>query len=226
MSVFRADCPRCGTRSVALEINYEIMFKTIDDANRGMLDDTQSAWDTFSICGCCHRGIVVTFLVQGTREPSECLEENIEIKRIEMAPKPQESEVPLYTPPNVARYYSQGLDSVNRGNWDAAGGMFRKALAFGLKEAFPEIESCSKGELHNCIKEAESQQGLTPALAEWAHRIRLDGNEALHEEQFSADDARSISKFSELLFHYLFALPGMLKEARENHDEPDLSDDD
>ena len=96
-------------------------------------------------------------------------------------------------------------------NFDAAGSMFRSALEAGLREKFPDIE----GTLNQRIERAADQGGLTPDLAEWAHQIRLSGNEAVHGgEQFSKEEAERLHAFTELVFLYLFKLPAMLEDAR------------
>ena len=128
-----------------------------------------------------------------------------------ICPSLPENGAPKHTPENVARFFKQAMDNLPK-NWDAAGSMFRKALDTGLKNKFPEI----KGDLKARIEKAAGQQKLTPELAVWAHQIRLDGNDAAHEENpFSKEDAEELSKFTELVFLYLFMLPGMLKEAQE-----------
>ena len=77
-----------------------------------------------------------------------------------------------------------------------------------------------KGTLYNRIEEAAKKQDLTPALAEWAHQIRLGGNDAAHEEEpISKNDAEELSKFTRLVFLYLFTLPGMLEEAQKRTGE-------
>ena len=97
-------------------------------------------------------------------------------------------------------------------NYDAAGSMFRSALEAGLKVKFPDID----GTLYERIKKAAAQQGLTPDLADWAHQIRLDGNDAVHgDEEFSKEDVERLHTFTELVFMYLFTLPGMLAKARD-----------
>ncbi len=122
---------------------------------------------------------------------------------------------PDYTPENVARFFEQAIDNLPK-NWDAAASMFRKALDTGLKSKFPEM----KGTLYNRIEEAAKKQDLTPALAEWAHQIRLGGNDAAHEEEpISKNDAAELSKFTRLVFLYLFTLPGMLEEAQKRTGE-------
>ena len=98
------------------------------------------------------------------------------------------------------------------GAWDAAGSMFRKVLDTGLKSKF----SSHKGRLVDRIEKAAKQGELTPELAKWAHQIRIDGNDAAHEEKpFSEEDAKRLQTFTELVLIYLFMLPGMLAKVRD-----------
>ena len=167
------------------------------------------AWDTFAQCGYCKRGIVATFEVSDRIEPPSKLNEKRSLLCI--APKRPSSTAPKHTPANVARFFEQAMDNLPK-NWDAAGSMFCKALDTGLKSKFPEI----KGKLNDRIKEAAAQQKLTPDLAKWAHQIRLDGNDAVHEgDPFSKNDAEKLCDFTHLVFLYVFTLPGMLKEGQE-----------
>lgn len=90
--------------------------------------------------------------------------------------------------------------------------MFDKALETVLKNRFPKIW----GDLYHRIEGAKNAGGLTPDLAEWSHKIRLDRREAVHEvEPFSKEDANRLQVFTQLVLIYLFELPGMLKEAQE-----------
>ena len=196
MRIFSEDCPYCGTKSVAFTISAE---KKVGKP---------STWDTFAHCGYCERGIVATFRVFGGEDypPSETYQR----KLLDIAPEKRSSAAPKHTPENVARFFEQAMDNLPK-NWDAAGSMFRKALDTGLKSKFPEIN----GNLSARIKEAAEQKKLTPELAEWAHQIRLDGNEATHEEKpFEKEDAKKLSDFTHLVFLYLFTLPGMLEESK------------
>lgn len=50
-------------------------------------------------------------------------------------------------------------------------------------------------------------------MQEWAHAIRLDGNEAAHEEEpFDKETCEALKSFTELFLMYAFTLPGMLAE--------------
>jgi len=96
------------------------------------------------------------------------------------------------------------------GNPDAAGTMFRKALETALRKSFPSDDRMT---LIKRIETAAEAKDLTPALAEWAHQIRLVGNSAAHD-RITLDQVKDMRLFTELVLRYLFELPTMLKEAR------------
>ena len=207
MAVFKENCPRCGTQNVAFTILHETLC-----------DQHGSFWDTFAQCGYCNRGIVATFETYNKREPSVAFGQS---RLLSIAPPLPDTGAPNYTPQNVARFFEQAMDNLPS-NWDAAGGMFRKALDTGLKSKFPKM----KGTLYARIDEAAKKQDLTPELAKWAHEIRLGGNDAAHEEKlFSEKDAKNLAVFTQLVFQYLFMLPGMLSEARSDPDEGEAGED-
>ena len=128
----------------------------------------------------------------------------------EVVPREPTIEAPLHTPDSVARYFVQGEDNLST-NPDAAGVMFRKALETALHVKFRHLS----GRLIDRIDAAARQHKLTPEMADWAHRIRVLGNEAAHDDEpFARSDAESLSSFCRLLLLYLFTLPGMMQEAR------------
>ena len=191
MDSFTADCPRCGIRRVAFTIKDEWVIGS-ESAAGAPMGVAYQVCDTFAICGHCKRGVVATFKANSLDGISPS------------PPRP-----PKHTPTNVARFFEQAMDNLPN-NWDAAGGMFRKALDTGLKSKFPKM----KGDLCARIKEAAAKQKLTPELAKWSHQIRLGGNDAMHEEEpFSEKDAQRLADFTKLVLLYLFTLPGMLDRA-------------
>ncbi len=89
--------------------------------------------------------------------------------------------------------------------------MLRKSIDVALKHVDPDL----KGNLVTRINRASESGKLTPELAKWAHHVRLEGNDAAHDEDpFTAEEAGALHKFTELVLMYLFTLPGMLKERR------------
>ena len=200
MSIFKADCPHCGTKSVAFEILQEIRIGSV-------------RWDTLAQCGHCGRGVLATFRGSSEQPSQWTLGGDFRNStRLKLSPSKLGTQAPKHTPENVAKFYSQGVDNLP-GNWDAAGSMFRKVLETALKNKFPDID----GDLYHRIEGAAKEGGLTKDLAEWAHQIRLDGKVAVHEEEpFSKEDAERLHTFTDLVLRYLFALPGMLAEARDD----------
>jgi hypothetical protein len=122
-------------------------------------------------------------------------------------PKPESIEVPEHTPSNIASFYTQAKDALRRNQYDAAGAMCRKTLESATKK----LDQSLKGDLNGRIDKLADAHLITPALKQWAHAIRLDGNEATHDEQpFAEEDAKQIASFTELFLLYVFTLPGML----------------
>ena len=115
--------------------------------------------------------------------------------------------IPEHMPANIESFYSQGMDSLSRKNFDAAGTMFRKSLDTALKRLDPS----GKGNLQQRIDKLPVAVGVTPAMKEWAHEIRELGNDAAHEEEpFTEIEATTLQAFTELFLTYTFTLPGML----------------
>lgn len=61
------------------------------------------------------------------------------------------------------------------------------------------------------------QKGLlTEALTEWAHRLRLDGNQAVHEIKASAEQATELVDFVRLFLEVTFVLPKRIEAKRSS----------
>ena len=201
MPTFKADCPRCGTRSVmfVLELREggrEISFEP-------------GKYDIFARCNRCDRGVIATYFGD-PRTPFPVL---IMRDPDEITPSVP-TDAPPDTPTRAAEYYRQGMDNLT-GNPDAAGAMFRKTLETALKKKFPDRGAKS---LKTRITAAAKAGDLVPALADWAHQIRIDGNDAAHDE-ITVGQARDMQIFTELVLRYLFELPGMLKKAQQRPEE-------
>jgi hypothetical protein len=69
------------------------------------------------------------------------------------------------------------------------------------------------GNLLARIDKARADGLLTEGMREWAHKVRLDGNEATHELEASAEDARQLMDFIRLFLEVVFVLPERIKKA-------------
>lgn len=202
MDMIQHDCPWCSTRGAGFDLHRP--------GNQREL--TTGQWfrhELLATCVLCHRSAVATIETKHSSLAHASMELNEGL--VGLQPSPATPSAPQHTPPNVARYFEQGLDNLAR-NWDAAGTMFRKALDTGLTVKWPAID----GSLSQRIDKVAEQGGLTEELREWAHQIRLDGNDAAHElEPIDQAQANSLSSFVEIFLLYVFTLPAMLEEARQ-----------
>lgn len=186
--VLKLDCPHCGIRQAAFTIGgqYDYAGKL-----NSMTRTRPNCSTVLYICPGCSEAVVASAR-NGTIT--------------DLYPE-VESETPAHLPNEVERYFEQGVDCL-RGNYDAAGMMFRKSLEVGLGIKFPD----TKGTLANRIKALSANGALTQDLETWANHIRLEGNEAAHD-LFTKAQAEELHSFTDLVLTYLFTLPEIAKKA-------------
>ncbi|OXI34532.1 hypothetical protein CFB89_07175 [Burkholderia sp. AU16741] len=124
-------------------------------------------------------------------------------------PETEKIESPEHIPERAARAFDEGSDCLARGSATAAAAMFRRCLEIALKEHSPDIEAWK---LEKRIDKLFTEGRITVDLKEWAHRIRLEGNDALHEaEEFTPETAGEMMEFTRMVLMYLYTLPERIK---------------
>ena len=102
--------------------------------------------------------------------------------------------------------------------------MFRRVLDIATKSLAPEKKDVT---LYNRIVHLEKTGKITPELRGLADQIRLDGNEAVHEENFDETKVAQLKEFTHLFLLYTFTLPKLVEmakgEATENEGVPNPS---
>jgi len=100
------------------------------------------------------------------------------------------------------------MDALKRKNWNSAGMMFRRTLELATRKL---DESLSGKTLAKRIDILGEKNLITPAMKDWAHAIRLDGNDAAHDdEDFDAQTATALQSFTETFLLYAFTMPAMV----------------
>ncbi len=61
---------------------------------------------------------------------------------------------------------------------------------------------------------------LTQSLSEWAHTVRINGNEAIHELTATKDEAAEIVEFIKMFLDVAFVLPTRIAERRRPDENP------
>ena len=81
---------------------------------------------------------------------------------------------------------------------------FRRVLELTMKDKGPEL----KGTLEKRINKLAEEGKLTPDIAEWAHSIRVLGNEAAHDdEEPTPEDVTDLAAFTRVTLEYLYTMP-------------------
>ncbi len=104
---------------------------------------------------------------------------------------------------------------MKRGDPDASGAMSRKVVDASTQQLLGE-ESKKYNNIQGRIDALAAANKLTPDLRDWAHQVRLGGNDAAHDlDPFTQEEADELLSFAELYLTYVYSLPARLKERRE-----------
>ena len=97
-----------------------------------------------------------------------------------MYPKAEPPRVPAHIPDDLGSFFFQAADNLKRQNWDASGAMSRKVVDVSTQQLL-QHDAKKFGSIQARIDEVENRSLITDDLREWAHQIRLGGNEAAHD---------------------------------------------
>lgn len=132
-----------------------------------------------------------------------------EIKR--MWPEP----VPPYSHPALPEKVRDLFTDIQRGLKHK---MSAPWIISGCRSVLEEAVKGLGGEGKNLVARIESLREkavVNGVLAEWAHQVRIEGNEAVHELEGTPDEAAELVEFTKLFLQYTFEFPARVKEARK-----------
>lgn len=220
MAMFTFDCPHCTARKTTFDITGSVEYGR---SHCGM--DRRSA---AAFCRRCLKSIGIIAQKNSNSfkfyvDFGELLHSNRSIDGffdiIDYWPHPDIKDAPDYVSPNVSRAFRQAEANKAQKHWDAAGTMYRKVLETATKELGSDLKK--EGNLMRRIDMLEEQGRLTKDLAQWAHKVRLMGNETAHEEdEPTAQDVLDLANLTRMLLIYLFELPGRVAAMREQGGHP------
>lgn len=211
------NCPHCSTVKAG--------FRSAGSHRRG--EPESDLWDVLFYCRVCLRGVVIVLSDGGYgRDPVQANEDSF-VSRFTLTavyPAPIELATPEHVPDVVARDYIEALDSLRRGNFNAAGVMFRKVLQRATTAVAKDagLEPFSKRTpLQHRIDALANGGLLTGSMCKLAATIKLDGNTAAHEEDqdFDRPAATRMQEFTELFLTYTFTLPERVRLAEPHREE-------
>lgn len=169
----------------------------------------------FFQCEVCGQGLVHEYNVSlaVAQEWMKGRSGSIGGKFLEQYPHASADDAPANTPDTAKAAFLDGLYNLQRKKFNPAVAMFRRTLELSVRIIDQEAP---KGT--TLIKRIERLPAdfITPAMKDWAHMVRLGGNDALHDpEDFSEKDAEDLRVFTDLFLTYAFTLPAMLANRKE-----------
>lgn len=208
MPTLTHDCPHCKT----INSGFTGVFSKINAVGG---TSTSRRWNVFFDCNSCGSGLIAEVTALASDDPMKSFGDLRQVKHFSITkifPEPTATEVPEFLPPSVGKTYLEACDILKKSP-TAAKGMFRRALEIGLKIYDP---SDTSSKLFGRINKLAEAHKITPALKEWAHQLRLDGNDAMHEiDEASIEDAEQMHQLTKYLLMYLYTLPHQIEDANK-----------
>lgn len=204
MASIVTDCPHCPATRAAFTVEY-----SKQEPLRG-----GPRFNVFARCPACGNGLGASVYSDDYLNPVEYQGNLVEGRNdgflVEYAyPSRQKLSSPENVPERVDRSFLEGVQSLRDGRFNAAGVMFRRCLDIGLNS----FEEAGRGNLKQRIDALAAAGKITAELQTLAHRVRIAGNEAAHDDDdFTQDQATQLHEFTSLFLTYVFTLPAKVRQ--------------
>lgn len=180
--------------------------------------DTVKAY-TVSSCSYCHAPLLLIYRMrlEVMRAIQTAIEER---KHIYTGAQPElVASYPQVKTPLISEYYPASIIQPFRDVQEML--TLRMSPAFIITACRSILEVLLKQELQvsgknlmQCIDQARASGLITQAMAEWAHRVRIEGNEAVHELSANAIEAEELVEFIKIFLELTFILPKRIEAAK------------
>ena len=214
-AIYHSDCPHCGKNNV--------QFTGSSAAPNKSVIGGLPRCSVFLTCNNCKNPIslIVEFHSQlpWLKDPDDFVIPELgkstadyQIHTVSMFPIPEAPTAPSATPTPIARTFIEAMDNLKRGNFETCEMLCRKVLDIATKNLKPGIDK-----FYNRIEALREDGTITPAMSDWAHIVRMDGNRSNHsEEETTQQSAKELVDFTETFLVYAFTLPDMVNARRQN----------
>jgi len=136
---------------------------------------------------------------------------------VRMYPEPKKPIVSEYYPGKVSKIFA----SVQKQFKDTADEMAAVnaviACRSAMEVALKSLETQGSNVFEH-INDAREKGLITQGLADWAHHLRLQGNEAVHELEANREEAQEMIEFLHLFLEITFVLPKRIEMKKHQGD--------
>ncbi len=226
MFFFKTECPNCGNiESFPLSHFYESRILTRQEAKKTApaiqtrvvpVGDIMEAYGT-AACPTCYQPMLFFFSCAFSQleEIRKCAGFDKRYngpapKLLKQYPEPQHAFDHPAIPERAAKLFTNLQDHMRQGlepSMVVAG--CRSTLEMALGSLGAEGRT-----LIDRINDLHQKGVLTRVLADWAHQVRMEGNQAIHEINATVEQADEMINFVRIFLEYAFVLPQRIAEKR------------
>lgn len=217
-STFDEFCPQCN---VLVEV--KVIAQGSGDLHRTegnpIYDPDETYYrDNYSVCLCrrCNQPFLIKEIIYGAGGEFETCTEKVLLYPTESKLTPNE------LPKTVKSAYDQAVKSSKASLFEPCVLMCRKCL-----EAVCKIFKVDGHNLDTRLTKLSEAGHIDSRLLNWAHEIRLIGNEAAHDIDIlvTNEDAKDVLDFTEAILIYVFSLTKRFESLRARRKKIDISRD-
>lgn len=220
MPFLNIDCPRCGAKSMTVDVPYSVAVGKID---------WRIEWELFAICRKCSKTLILRaqtadtqagkfgssspgFTLHGSVKHS--LDQYVELLGPLTLGDYMTTGIPEHLPQQIHVAYREAVTSLAAGCPNAAGAMFRLVLDLATKERIeklPEEKQPNaevRGNLAKRLFWLFENDHLPQRLRSLAKAVRENANDGAHDGTLTELDAEDLHDFSEALMYEIYTVAG------------------
>lgn len=216
MAVMVMTCPHCGADNMTFNVQTDVAHKLFSRQRSAL-----------AFCAKCDMPVVVKARLREVPNvhfsgwtlygEDGDLREIAHLELEGIWPALPAIDAPQHLPEKVARAYIEAATARRVQLWNAACSSYRRCLELTLKQFAPDVTAPT---LVKRIDKLAGDHRITPDLKDWAHELRLDGNEAVHgDEEATEEITDQMHHLTYFLLTYLYTLPKQVEEARTRRQE-------
>ena len=208
-------CPFCLKENVVGTVT-NLYFTNKESSNH----HNKVLFHAFGHCNHCLMGMVGNGLILNTDYAQRGIKQyhgdiakygHINGSPFEWLPKPPEIDIPANLPKNVEDKFLQAERLSNQIDMrDPAGNTYRATL----ERSILHIDaSLTGGNLYSKIEKLAKNGQITEDLKDFAHQIRVLGNDATHnDDDITQEELNNLRIFTRMFLMYVFTLPAMIPQ--------------
>jgi len=214
MSVtYCGECPHCGKKDVAFT------GRAVTASKRKAKSVGASVWNVYMTCNHC--GEPIALVVEAMRAPDQqetsisgkegwMFPQRLPVSVLDTYPAPPVPDAPADAPERIAQTFIEAQQDLHVERYETCEMLCRKVLDLATGNLKPNIDSLSAR-----INALRQDGTITPAMADWAHIVRMDGNESVHsEDETTPERAKELVSFTRAFLLYAYTLPAMVAKRR------------